>query len=96
MAHSSIVKLCLAIIYTLTSLSLEAQNTAHSSLAQAAAELSQDAVQYDSAYFSIAYPLGDVPAHKGVCTDVIIRAYRKVGIDLQQLVHEDMQQNFAA
>ena len=38
--------------------------------------------------------MGDIPADKGVCTDVIIRAYRKIGIDLQQLVHEDMKANF--
>jgi uncharacterized protein len=35
-----------------------------------------------------------VPADKGVCTDVIIRAYRKLGIDLQKEVHEDMRANF--
>jgi uncharacterized protein YijF (DUF1287 family) len=35
--------------------------------------------QYDPSYVKIAYPNGDVPANKGVCTDVIIRAYRKVG-----------------
>lgn len=42
----------------------------------------------------IAYPNGDVPSDKGVCTDVVIRAYRKFGIDLQKLVHEDMKINF--
>ena len=65
-------------------------------LAHAAAALAQDAVEYDPSYFSIDYPKGDVPAHKGVCTDVIIRAYRKLGIDLQLLVHEDMKANFAS
>src|SRR5690606_27972681 len=45
-------------------------------------------------YFSIPYPNGDVPAGKGVCTDVVIRAYRKLGIDLQKEVHEDMKRNF--
>ena len=40
------------------------------------------------------YPGGDVPADKGVCTDVIIRAYRKLGIDLQKEVHEDMAANY--
>ena len=39
--------------------------------------------------------MGDVPAEYGVCTDVIIRAYRKIGIDLQQLVHEDMRNHFS-
>ena len=50
---------------------------------------------YDPAYVQLAYPGGDVPASTGVCTDVIIRAYRQIGIDLQQQVHEDMQRNFA-
>lgn len=59
-------------------------------------ELTNDWVTYDPAYFSIPYPNGDVPAGKGVCTDVVIRAYRKVGIDLQKAVHLDMKQHFAA
>ena len=50
---------------------------------------------YDPAYIQLAYPGGDVLASTGVCTDVIIRAYRQIGIDLQQQVHEDMQRNFA-
>lgn len=52
-------------------------------------------VRYDGRYLAIAYPNGDVPADIGGCTDVIIRSYRALGIDLQQLVHEDMQQSFA-
>ena len=52
--------------------------------------------QYDPAYTKLAYPNGDVPIEKGVCTDVIIRAFRKVGIDLQKAVHEDMAANFNA
>jgi uncharacterized protein YijF (DUF1287 family) len=63
-------------------------------LASAAVQLTHDHVVYDPSYFSIPYPNGDVPAGKGVCTDVVIRAYRKVGIDLQQLVHEDMKLHF--
>jgi uncharacterized protein YijF (DUF1287 family) len=39
--------------------------------------------------------MGDVPANVGVCTDVVIRSYRKLGMDLQQLVHEDMKANFS-
>jgi uncharacterized protein len=50
---------------------------------------------YDPAYVAIAYPGGDVPAKTGVCTDVVIRAFRKVGVDLQKEVHEDMSQAFA-
>lgn len=59
-------------------------------------ELTTYSVTYDPSYFRISYPNGDVPANKGVCTDVVIRAYRKIGIDLQKLVHEDMLKNFRA
>jgi uncharacterized protein len=51
---------------------------------------------YDPAYVALPYPRGDVPMQTGVCTDVVIRAFRSVDLDLQQLVHEDMRQNFAA
>jgi uncharacterized protein YijF (DUF1287 family) len=49
---------------------------------------------YDSAYRRIAYPNGDVPRETGVCTDVVIRAYRHAGVDLQVLVHKDMKSAF--
>ncbi len=52
--------------------------------------------RYDGAYRRIPYPMGDVPPDVGVCTDVVVRAYRAVGIDLQQRVHEDMRAAFAA
>lgn len=64
-------------------------------LSEATLTLTLQKVQYDPQYFSIPYPNGDVPADKGVCTDVVIRAYRKVGIDLQKEVHEDMKANFS-
>ena len=48
-------------------------------------------IKYDPHYQKIAYPNGDVPMERGVCTDVLIRAYRQLGFDLQQLVHDDMQ-----
>ncbi len=64
-------------------------------LVNAAYERTHYQITYDGRYMAIEYPGGDVPASIGVCTDVIIRAYRKLGIDLQQLVHEDMTQNFA-
>ncbi len=51
-------------------------------------------VRYDSAYTKIPYPNGDVSPRRGVCSDVIIRAYRGIGIDLQQRVHEDMKKHF--
>ena len=65
-------------------------------LSDGALELTKQEVTYDPSYFSIDYPNGDVPADKGVCTDVIIRAYRKIGIDLQKEVHEDMKAHFGA
>ena len=67
----------------------------YAKLSDAALELTKDAVQYDGRYFTIDYPNGDVPAGRGVCTDVVIRAYRKLNIDLQKEVHEDMKANFA-
>lgn len=63
-------------------------------LAEAALERTRHAVRYDGAYVAIAYPNGDVPADTGVCTDVVIRSYRALGVDLQQRVHEDMRAHF--
>ncbi len=51
---------------------------------------------YDPEYHSLPYPGGDVPMNTGVCTDVVTRALREQGIDLQQTVHEDMKRHFAA
>lgn len=65
-----------------------------SELAAAAFERTQRQVTYDPAYVTLAYPNGDVADDRGVCTDLVIRAYRTLGIDLQQLVHEDMKARF--
>jgi len=67
----------------------------YNKLADSAFILTKQQVSYDGTYTLIAYPNGDVPANKGVCTDVIIRTYRKLGIDLQKEVHEDMLANFS-
>jgi len=72
-----------------------AQSDFQQRLADAAYELTAQRVSYDPSYYSLPYPGGDVPADRGVCTDVVIRAYRKLGIDLQKEVHEDMKQHFA-
>jgi uncharacterized protein len=53
-------------------------------------------LRYDPSYVSIPFPGGDVPIDRGVCTDVIIRAYRSVGVDLQLLVNQDMRKAFTA
>jgi len=63
-------------------------------LSVSALKLTEQEVNYDPGYFSIDYPNGDIPGDKGVCTDVIIRAYRLIGFDLQKDVHEDMIANF--
>ncbi|GGF07567.1 DUF1287 domain-containing protein [Flavobacterium limi] len=63
-------------------------------LSEAAISIIDPSIDYDPAYFAIAYPNGDVPSNKGVCTDVVIRVYRKLDIDLQKEVHEDMKANF--
>jgi len=88
--------LCLhAILILVTAFYCQAQDTFSKRLSDAAIELTTHQVRYDPSYFSIAYPNGDVPADRGVCTDVIIRAYRELGIDLQREVHEDMVKNFS-
>jgi len=63
-------------------------------LADSALVLTKQNVRYDPSYFQIQYPNGDVPSSRGVCTDVVIRAYRKLGIDLQKEVHLDIRSNF--
>lgn len=63
-------------------------------LVSAAIERTKLNITYDGAYHAISYPNGDVPAHIGVCTDVVIRSYRAIGSDLQVLVHRDMKENF--
>lgn len=62
---------------------------------QEALNRTQNFVIYDPAYETIAYPMGDVSPLKGVCSDEVIRVYRALGVDLQQLVHEDMRRAFS-
>ncbi len=97
-------KILLSFVAIVASLGLFGQSTAlisqtrelfFSKLTKAAIELTLDDVTYDPKYYTLDYPGGDLPADRGVCTDVIIRAYRKVDIDLQKEVHEDMKNNFS-
>jgi uncharacterized protein YijF (DUF1287 family) len=67
-----------------------------SRLVHAALDRTHQVVRYDPAYVRLDYPGGDVPAGTGVCTDEVIRSYRKLSFDLQKLVHEDMKRHFAA
>ena len=64
-------------------------------VAAARAQIGQT-VRYDPAYTVLDYPGGDVAADRGVCTDVIVRALRQQGLDLQQRIHEDMRAQFSA
>ncbi len=82
------------ILLTVQALLAIGQTDFYIRLSDATTELTKQKVVYDPTYFTITYPNGDVPSGKGVCTDVVIRAYRKLGIDLQKEVHEDMKANF--
>lgn len=86
-------KVLLIILIIISSLTY-GQEVGVQKLSDAAIELTKQSVTYDPSYFSISYPNGDIPRDKGVCTDVVIRAFRKTGIDLQKEVHEDMKSNF--
>ncbi|MCG8671103.1 MAG: DUF1287 domain-containing protein [Pseudomonadales bacterium] len=90
--RNTLTVLLLSLMSVIASADIESfsQRLSNAALARTAFE-----VVYDGGYRSIAYPLGDVPANIGVCTDVVIRSYRALGIDLQQLVHEDMTANFS-
>ncbi len=74
---------------------LAAEASFEERLVKAAIERTEVEVRYDGSYHKIGYPNGDVPANIGVCTDVIIRSYRKLGIDLQRLLHEDIAGHFS-
>ncbi len=88
------MRITILLFILLNANNLFAQNIIAEQLSNAAIELTKQKVEYYPGYIRIAYPNGDVPPNKGVCTDVIIRAYRKLGIDLQREVHEDMDKNF--
>ncbi len=89
------IRLLIAIIFfTSGPAVLFSQTGFYIKLSEAAIELTKKEVQYDPTYYSIGYPNGDIPADKGVCTDVVIRAYRKLNIDLQKQVHEEMVAHF--
>jgi len=62
---------------------------------QGARDRARRGAQYDASYRQIPYPMGDVPDGRGACSDVIVRSLRRAGIDLQQLIHQDMRWNFS-
>lgn len=91
--YTSLVPLALVLLLLAQPVAPQAESTFSDRLAAAALAQLEHRVWYDPSYYRIHYPNGDVPESIGVCTDVIIRAYRRVGIDLQRLVHEDVAGN---
>lgn len=84
------VWMLLALLLAAESRAIEADK-----LVQAAREQVGMTLGYDPAYRRLSYPGGDVPLATGVCTDVVIRALREQGLDLQEAVHRDMRAHFA-
>jgi hypothetical protein len=83
-----------ALLFTGLTILIHGQAEMALKISQAAVRLTWQEVVYDPSYYSIAYPNGDIPCGRGVCSDVIIRTYRQIGIDLQKKVHEDMKDHF--
>lgn len=77
---------------------LPASNAAAESFSQklvaAAIKRTTQTKIYDPSYVKLSYPMGDIANDRGVCSDVVVRAYRGVGIDLQKLIHQDMVKSF--
>ncbi len=86
------------VLYASTTLtdSIAQENSIGDQLSAAAIERTRHQVTYDASYERIGYPMGDVASDRGVCSDVLVRALRTLGVDLQQLVHEDMRAAFNA
>ena len=89
------VRITLPVLLCLAGHGVAAAQDFYPTLALAALQRTRHRVAYDGSYFKIPYPNGDIPPHLGVCTDVVIRSYRALGIDLQKAVHEDMVRHFA-
>jgi hypothetical protein len=89
------VLISIVLIFLLGTAPVAAGSDVGMRLVSAAHEQIGKTVHYDPGYQSINYPNGDLPLERGVCTDVIVRAFRDgLGLDLQQLVHEDMRRDF--
>lgn len=86
--------LLITLLFLTCTKSPEKQQDFYTKLSDAALSIIDRTICYIPDYTKITYPNGDVPKNQGVCTDVIIRSYRKLGIDLQKEVHEDMAANF--
>ncbi len=92
--HFMGARMICVLIFTSVFSTSYSQSNFYQRLADSAFSLTRQSVIYDPTYFNIRYPDGDVPPGRGVCTDVVIRAYRKLGIDLQKDVHTDMKNHF--
>ena len=86
----------LAMLYAVPTYAQNDAATATEQVVTAALEQLDQTLYYDPSYQRLAYPGGDVPLDRGVCTDVVVRAFRKAGVDLQVLVHDDMKAAFSA
>lgn len=73
---------------------LESEGGFSDRLAASALARTKESITFDNSYYEIDFPAGDIPANKGNRSDLIVRAYRGVGIDLQKKVHSDMLENF--
>lgn len=92
----SLLKLLPIIFLSLISSCPAQENKEALSLQKSARSQIGKTTSYDPSYQSMSYPMGDVPIDKGVCTDVVIRAFRQAyQIDLQKEVHQDMKKNFS-
>jgi uncharacterized protein len=80
-----------SVVVAQTALSPRVEKVVKAGLSQIGVTLS-----YDPAYTALKYPMGDVPLERGVCTDVIVRAFRAVDTDLQALVNQDMRRAWSA
>lgn len=84
----------LALFFVLLALSSPAQDSKAGLIVEGAKDQVHKTVIYDPAYYKIEYPGGDLPIERGVCCDVVVRAFRHAGADLQTLVHKDMKEAF--
>lgn len=92
--HSRLILLAFVAIIVVSISSRVYSDTVTHQIVAAALERTTHDIRYDGSYTRIDYPGGDVADGIGVCTDLVIRSYRAAGIDLQELVHEDMLRDF--
>lgn len=94
--RASYKSLIVIAVLGLTQLATAAPISSGSKLAVDAKKQIGVTISYDPAYRKLEFPRGDVPQETGVCTDVIVRAYRLQNIDLQQLINADMRSNWSS